>query len=88
MSDLVLYFFCGAVGAFVREIVKDGKLHLPEIKDGCVVLGFIGAIIIGGFVGYVVDHSVISASMAGYVGVSAISNLFPIAKNGTKAKDA
>ena len=67
----------GAVGAFAKDVVNDGCVQLPFLKDGKWFLGFIGGVIIGAFVGFVVDHSPLTAALSGYVGVSAISHLLP-----------
>ena len=68
----------GAVGALAKDIVSDGCVQLPFLKDGKWFLGFFGGIIIGAFVGFVVDHSPLTAGLAGYVGVSAITHLLPL----------
>lgn len=77
MQEFLMFFGAGALGSLVKDIVQDGKLQLPFCNDGYVVLGFIGGLVIGGFVGYAVDHSLLSAAMAGYVGTSALTSLLP-----------
>ncbi len=77
VHDFLVYFGAGALGSFVKDIVEDGRLQLPALDGGFILLGFIGGIVIGGFVGYAVDHSILSAAMAGYVGTSAIAHLLP-----------
>ena len=67
----------GAAGAFVRSLIKDGSLSLPYISDRSLKLGFVGGMIIGAFVGFLVDHSALTALLAGYVGTSSISHLLP-----------
>lgn len=74
---LFLLFFFGAMGAFVKEILADNKLTMPKIVNGEICLGFLGSVIIGGFVGYFVDHSPITAFFAGYAGFSALGALMP-----------
>ena len=70
----------GGLGALAKDIVQDGRLKLPSIKDGDLVLGFIGGAIVGAFVGLVVDHSVLTAALSGYVGTSTIQHLLPYNK--------
>jgi len=70
-----LLFVCGALGSLVKDIVKDGCFEFPKIKEGKLYLGFIGGAIIGGFVGVVVDHSYLTALLAGYTGISVIEHM-------------
>ena len=74
---IVSLLFSGAIGALVKEIIGDNKLQLPRIQNGDLVLGFIGSLIIGATVGYLVDHSALMAFFAGYTGFSALSSLVP-----------
>lgn len=83
MTGLSL-FGCGAVGALVKDILVDNKIKLPKIVEGELVLGFIGAVVIGGFVGFFVDHSLLTAFFAGYSGFSALEALLP--KKGTNGQ--
>ena len=69
--------FAGAAGAFVKDVLSDGKIKLPTIKNGELILGFLGVIIIGAAVGYLVDHSPITAFCAGFTGFSAVTSLLP-----------
>ncbi len=73
--DFVFIALGGIAGAFVKEIVNDGGLEIPYIKDGKIMLGFIGSCIIGSFVGIVIDGSFLTAALAGYTGSSLIKNL-------------
>jgi len=73
--QIIYYFFAGAFGSLVKDILADGKLMLPKVVDGALVLGFIGGMIVGGFVGWAVDGSMLTAAMAGYAGASIIPNL-------------
>jgi hypothetical protein len=77
METIALFLISGALGAITKDIVQDGKLQLPFVSEGSLVLGFIGGMIVGAFIGYVVDHSFITAALGGYVGTSAISHLLP-----------
>ena len=77
MESIFLFFVAGAFGSLIKDIVEDGKISLPKIKDGECILGCVGGMLIGSFVGYVVDHSPLTAALSGYVGVSAIRHLLP-----------
>lgn len=76
----MLYFVAGAVGSLAKDIIQDNQLRLPYVKDGYVVLGFLGGMFVGAFVGWCVDGSFLTAALGGYVGTSAISNLLPPVK--------
>lgn len=75
MEQNLILLAAGAIGAIVREILRDNKLSLPKRINGDLFLGFIGSAIVGGFVGFLVDGLIITAALAGYVGISAIENL-------------
>jgi len=79
-------FAIGAFGALLKDIVEDGYLKLPSLKDGNFYLGFLGGVAIGGCAGILVDGSIITAFLAGYSGTSVIQNL--ILKNSSKAQAA
>ena len=71
------FLLAGAFGAIAKDIVQDGCLKLPFLKDGDLVLGFIGGALVGAFVGFAVDNSILTAVLSGYVGTSAIQHLLP-----------
>jgi hypothetical protein len=71
-NQLIFLFLAGGLGALLRDIVEDNKLKLPSIKDGELVLGFIGSTFIGAIAGLVVDGDPVTAGLAGYAGMSAI----------------
>jgi len=75
MAEVIPLIIAGAVGAFVKDILEDGKISLPKRVNGDLILGFIGSIIVGGFIGLLVDKDPIIAGLAGYVGKSAIEKL-------------
>ncbi len=77
MDNIPLLLLGGAFGAIAKDVVQDGRLKLPSIKDGDLILGFIGGAFVGAFVGYAVDHNVLTACLSGYVGTSAIQHLLP-----------
>ena len=72
--------FCGALGAFIKDIFSDCGLQLPSINNGFLNLGFLGGVIIGAIAGYVVDNDPMTAFLGGYAGTQIISSLI-IAKN-------
>jgi len=65
----------GAVGAFVKDILEDGKISLPKRVNSDLILGFLGSIIVGAFIGFIVDKDPVVAGLAGYVGKSVIEKL-------------
>jgi len=73
--EIVYLFIAGALGAFIKDIVEDGSIVLPKKVDGKYALGFIGSMLIGGFVGWAIDGSVLVAALSGFTGLSAIENL-------------
>lgn len=77
MYEVIGYLLAGAFGSLARDCVKDNKLTLPHRENHELVLGFIGGMLIGAFVGWSVDQSFTTAALSGYVGVSAITHLLP-----------
>jgi hypothetical protein len=72
----ILYFFgAGAFGALLKEILEDNKLKIPKIATGELDLGFLGALVLGAFAGYIIDGSFLTAAMGGFIGKSVIENL-------------
>ena len=67
----------GALGALVRQLVDDNAIILPCKVTGGLALGFIGSMVVGGFVGMVVDGSLLTAAMAGFVGASVLERVIP-----------
>lgn len=74
---ILLLLLMGGLGALIKEILVDNKIRLPKIVQGELELGFIGAVIVGAAVGYLVDHSPVMAFFAGYTGFSALGSLIP-----------
>lgn len=66
---------CGAAGALVRDILGDNFLTLPKITQGKLFLGFLGSMVVGAAIGYLIDHSPITAFFAGYTGKSMFAKL-------------
>jgi hypothetical protein len=73
-STLLLLLF-GALGALTKDIVLDNTLVLPKICNGGLSLGFIGGVLSGAIVGYLVDNNVTTAFLAGYAGTSILDHL-------------
>ncbi len=66
---------CGSLGALSKDIFKDNKIQLPSFKEGNLYLGCIGGMIIGAFVGYLVDNDPVTAFLGGYSGGQIITSL-------------
>jgi len=77
MDSIIGLAIAGGIGALAKDILKDNSIQLPKVEGNKLVLGFIGAVIVGSFVGWAVDGSYLTAGMAGYVGTSAIKDLLP-----------
>ena len=65
----------GAFGALAKDVFKDNKIELPKITNGYFYMGFIGSMITGAAVGYLVDGSLLTAFMAGFTGSAILPNL-------------
>jgi len=63
------------MGAFVKETVDDNAIELPKKFEGKLFLGFIGSIMIGAILGYIVNNSPITAFFGGYAGVGTLEKL-------------
>ena len=83
--SIVWYLVVGAFGALARDIVRDNKIKLPHVKDGEVILGSIGGMVVGAFVAWAVDQSLLTAALSGYVGTSAIAHLLPPVSRDSKS---
>ena len=75
LSEGIRVAIGGAIGALAKDMVIDNSLELPFKKDGKLYLGFIGATIVGAFIGYVVDGSFLTAMLGGYTGKSVLEQL-------------
>lgn len=80
--ELFILALAGGLGAFIKDIVKDNKLILPRYDNGSITLGFIGGIIIGAAVGYLVDQNPTTAFFGGYAGSQMLTAL--VSKNERK----
>ena len=75
--ELFFLAIAGGLGALVKDVVKDNRLILPKYEDGSILLGFIGGVIIGAAVGYLVDQSPATAFFSGYAGYQILESLVP-----------
>lgn len=73
--EILAIFGAGAVGALISDIIQDNCLVMPSFKDEKLFLGCIGGILIGGVAGYLIDGSMVTAFMGGFVGKSIIISL-------------
>ena len=73
--EIILLLVCGAGGALTKDILQDNALIMPKKKDGKIYLGFIGAMIVGAIIGFLVDHSPITAFSTSFMGMTTIENL-------------
>ncbi len=80
--ETVSLLLAGAFGSLAKDCFVDGELVLPHVKGHALVVGFLGGALIGAFVGYVIDGSVVSAAMAGFTGASVIPSLVAKSPNG------
>jgi len=70
-----ILFACGALGAFVKDVLKDNKVSLPYFKGGYLYLGCIGGMVVGALAGYLVDNDPVTAFLGGYAGSEIIKSL-------------
>jgi fluoride ion exporter CrcB/FEX len=82
--EIITVAIGGAVGALAKDCIEDNAIMLPHVQDGKLFLGFIGAIIVGSFVGMAFDGNFVTAALAGYTGKSVLENL--LNKGGIKAR--
>jgi len=75
IAEIATVALAGAFGSFIKDILQDGYLQIPEIKEKQVYLGFLGGALVGAVVGIVIDGSFLTALMAGFTGVSVVSKL-------------
>jgi len=77
MPQFVVLALAGGLGALIKDVVKDNKLIMPSYKDGSILLGFVGGVIIGAAVGYLVDQNATTAFFSGYAGTQMLRALMP-----------
>lgn len=61
----VYEIICGGIGGLMYAVFKD-ELYLPKQTNGKIVLGFLRAILLGMFVGFVVDTHVVFSALMGF----------------------
>lgn len=74
MLDLSI-FLAGACGALVEEILKDNCIVFPKIISGKLLLGTFGGLLVGGIAGMIIDGSMVTAFMGGFMGKAVIMRL-------------
>jgi len=74
-TETFIIFLGGVIGAFLKDILTDGCIELPYISGKKLSLGFLGGWMLGGFAGYFIDGSFVTAAMAGYTGSSIIQSI-------------
>jgi hypothetical protein len=79
MENIYL-LIAGGLGALAKDLVKDNCIVLPSFQNGKYNLGFIGVMIIGSFIGFMVDHNPLTACLSGYVGISVLNDILPITR--------
>ena len=81
--ELIVWAIAGGAGGLARAII-DGKgvIPLPQLIDSELRLGVLASIILGAFVGAMVDQSPMTAGLAGYAGIHALESII------TRAKEA
>jgi hypothetical protein len=67
-SFSLILFLAGAIGALVSCLIKDNCIVLPKKIGGVLNLGTLGGLIIGGFAGIILDGSLFTACMGGFIG--------------------
>ena len=75
--ELFFLALAGGAGALIKDIVKDNKLVLPKFENGTLLLGFIGGLVIGAAIGYLVDQNPTTAFFGGYAGSQMLYSLVP-----------
>jgi hypothetical protein len=78
--SFIFLFLAGAFGAFISDVVKDNSIEMPKKIDEVLCLGFLGGVIVGGFAGLLIDGSMTTAFMGGFVGKEMIIKLIKVSK--------
>ena len=74
-EELIIAGICGIAGALAKDIFVDNAISLPK-KDGeKLILGSLGGLIIGAFVGIALDGSPINAFAAGFAGIAILQSI-------------
>jgi hypothetical protein len=75
MLDWLQFAIIGALGAIISDMLGDGYIELPKVQDKKFYPGFIGGLLTGTVIGYLVDKSPLTAFTFGYIGKEAIDFL-------------
>jgi hypothetical protein len=86
MNTVIILLIAGAFGYLVKDLVDDGAIDLPKLTDGRLYLGCIAGMLIGAFIGWVVDQDPVTAGLAGFTGISIIEKLFGVRISGEREK--
>lgn len=65
----------GAFGALTHEVVNKNSIRLPRIENGEVLLGVIGGMLVGAFVGIYIDGSFLTSMLSGFTGFAVATKL-------------
>jgi len=71
------FFLAGMLGALANLLVRDNSLVLPRRITGRLVLGCLGPMFVGGFVGLIADGTFAVAALSGYVGSNVLDRFLP-----------
>lgn len=80
LTDYCLIFLAGIAGAFIADIIKDNCIIFPKKSGELLNLGILGALLIGGIAGLLIDGSPVTAFMGGFMGREFIKR-FAVSKN-------
>lgn len=73
-----IIFLAGMCGGVIADILNDNSIELPKKVEGKLFLGWIGGAVLGGFSGVLIDGSLITAFMGGFMGKEIITKLTSI----------
>ena len=68
LTEYCVIFLAGVAGAFIADIIKDNCIVFPKKSGDILNLGILGALLIGGIAGLLIDGSPITAFMGGFMG--------------------
>jgi hypothetical protein len=75
-SACFTHILAGMVGGFIGELGRNKNvLQLPHREGTGLDIGFLSGMLIGGFVGFIVDHNPALSGVAGYVGIKFVDYL-------------
>lgn len=77
LSDypIAITFLAGMCGGIIADILNDNSIELPKKIGGKLLLGWIGGAVLGGFAGALIDGSLVTAFMGGFMGKEIITKL-------------